>query len=187
MRIIVAITGASGATLGAKIAEVLHNKKIETHTVVSEGAKEVLKHETENAEEVLEKIKKHSSHFYNEKDMAAPIASGSFKVDGMIVAPCSMKTLASIAHGYSDNLIARAADVSIKQKRKLVLVPREIPFSPIHLENILKLANLGVWIIPAVYGLYFKPKTADDIEFYIAGKVLEAFDLEHNLYRRWRQ
>ncbi len=186
MKIIVAITGASGATLGAKIVETLHNKKIETYVIISEGAKEVLKHETENAEEVLNKIKKGASFIYNEKDLAAPIASGSFKTDGMIVAPCSMKTLAAIAHGYSDNLITRAADVCIKQKRKLVVVPREVPFSSIHLENMLKLSNLGVWIIPAVYGLYFKPKNVEDIEFYIAGKVLEAFDIEHNLYRRWQ-
>ncbi|MBU4245948.1 MAG: UbiX family flavin prenyltransferase [Nanoarchaeota archaeon] len=186
MKIIVAITGASGATIGAKIVEALHDKKIETHVIVSEGAKVVLKHETNNSEEVLNKIKKNASFFYTEKDLAAPIASGSFKTDGMIVAPCSMKTLAAIAHGYSDNLITRAADVCIKQKRKLVIVPRETPFSSIHLENMLKLSNQDVWIIPAVYGLFFKPKNADDIEYYIAGKVLEAFDIAHNLYKRWQ-
>lgn len=187
MKLIVAITGASGATLGAKIAEALHNKKIETYVIVSEGAKEVLKHETDNADEVLAKLAKSATQLYSEKDMSAPIASGSFATDGMIVAPCSMKTLAAIAHGYSDNLITRAADVCIKQKRKLVLVPRETPFSSIHLENMLKLSNQDVWIIPAVYGLYFKPKSAEDIEYYVAGKVLEAFDIEHNLYRRWQQ
>ena len=186
MKIIIAITGASGATIGAKIAEALHNKKIETHVIVSEGAKVVLKNETENSEEILNKIKKNASFFYSEKDFAAPIASGSFKTDGMIVAPCSMKTLTAIAHGYSDNLITRAADVCIKQKRKLVLVPRETPFSSIHLENMLKLSNLGVWIIPAVYGMYLKPKSAEDIEYYISGKVLEAFDIEHNFYKRWQ-
>lgn len=186
MKIIIAITGASGATIGAKIADALHSKKIETHVIVSVGAKEVLKHETENAEEVLDKIKKSASFFYSEKDLAAPIASGSFATDGMIVAPCSMKTLAAIAHGYSDNLITRAADVCIKQKRKLVLVPRETPFSSIHLENMLKLSNQDIWIIPAVYGLYFRPKSAEDIEYYLAGKVLEAFGIEHNLYKRWQ-
>lgn len=186
MKIIVAITGASGAIIGAKILEALREKKIETHTILSEGAKEVLKHEAENADEEIARIKKASSFFYGEKEFSSPIASGSFKTDGMIIAPCSMKTLAAIAHGYSDNLITRAADVCIKQKRNLALVPRETPFSPIHLENMLKLSNLGVWIIPAVYGLYFKPKSIDDIESYLAGKALEAFGIEHKLYRGWK-
>ncbi len=194
MKIIVAITGASGATLGLRVLEALRRGKIETHTVVSNGAMEVLKHECGNdnddddgLKKIMEKIRKNSSRLYGEKDFAAPIASGSFATDGMVVAPCSMKTLAAISHGYSDNLITRAADVCIKQKRRLVLVPRETPFSSIHLENMLKLSNLGVWIVPAVYGLYFKPKKVEDIESYIAGRALEAMGIEHDLYLRWTQ
>lgn len=188
MKIIVAITGASGATLGLRVLEALRERKTETHTIVSEGAMEVLRHECGGKlEDEMEKIRKNSSRLYGEKDFAAPIASGSFATDGMAVAPCSMKTLAAISHGYSDNLITRAADVCIKQKRRLVLVPRETPFSSIHLENMLKLSNLGVWIVPAVYGLYFKPKKVGDIESYIAGRALEALGVEHDLYRRWKQ
>lgn len=191
MKIIVAITGASGTTLGVRLLEALsRSRRVETHAVVSNGAMEVLKHECGNNDglkKIMEKIRKNTSHLYGEKDFAAPIASGSFATDGMVVAPCSMKTLAAISHGYSDNLITRAADVCIKQKRKLVLVPRETPFSSIHLENMLKLSNLGVWIVPAVYGLYFKPKKVGDIESYIAGRALEALGVEHDLYRRWKQ
>lgn len=192
MKIIVAMTGASGTTLGVRMLEALsRSKKIETHTVVSNGAIEVLKHEcgssSDGWKKIMGKIRKTSFRLYGEKDFAAPIASGSFATDGMAVAPCSMKTLAAISHGYSDNLITRAADVCIKQKRRLVLVPRETPFSSIHLENMLKLSNLGVWIVPAVYGLYFKPRKVEDIESYIAGRALEALGVEHDLYRRWRQ
>jgi 4-hydroxy-3-polyprenylbenzoate decarboxylase len=117
--------------------------------------------------------------------MAAPISSGSFKTDGMVIIPCSMKTLASIANGLDDNLISRAASVCIKENRKLVVVPRETPLSKIHLENMVKLSELGVSILPAMPGFYFHPRTIDDLLFHIVGKVLDQFGIENNMFNRW--
>jgi 4-hydroxy-3-polyprenylbenzoate decarboxylase len=117
--------------------------------------------------------------------MYAPVASGSFKTDGMFVVPCSMKTLAGIANGYADNLIQRAADVVIKEGRPLLLSPREMPFSAIHLENMLKLARLGVKIAPPIPAFYHKPKSLDDMVSFIVGKMLDAFGIEHEIFRRW--
>lgn len=182
MRIIVALSGASGMEIGVRLAEELNKNKAEVHAVVSAGAKEVMKHECRDG---LKRIGECASRVYGEDDIGAAPASGSFKADGMIVAPCSMKTLASIACGYSSNLVGRAADVSIKQKRKLVLVPREIPFSSIHLENMLKLSNLGVFIVPPVLGLYHEPKKIGDVVDYVVGRILEVFGIEHDLYRKW--
>jgi len=123
--------------------------------------------------------------YYDEKDFHAPVASGSFRTDGMFVVPCSMKTLAGIAGGYANNLTERAADVAMKEGRPLVLSPRELPFSPIHLENMLKLARLGVRIAPPVIGFYHRPKGVDDIIDFIAGRILDAMGVEHRLFRRW--
>jgi 4-hydroxy-3-polyprenylbenzoate decarboxylase len=117
--------------------------------------------------------------------MEAPIASGSFKTDGMLIVPCSMKTLSGIANGYANNLIERTADVTIKEGRALLLSPREMPFSAIHLENMLKLARIGVKIVPPVLAFYHKPKKIDDIVDFIAGKILDAVGVEHEIYRRW--
>ncbi|MFH1126779.1 MAG: UbiX family flavin prenyltransferase [archaeon] len=184
MRIIVAITGASGVEIGIRALEELKKAGIETHTILSEAAKLVMKHETDE-KKAMERITRNSDRLYSEKDLDASIASGSYKVDGMIIAPCSMKTLASIATGYADNLVSRAADVQIKQKRTLVLVPRETPLSSIHLENMLKLSNLGVWIIPPVLSFYTQPKTIGDMIANTVGRILDAFGITHKLYRRW--
>ncbi len=154
---------------------------------MSESAKTVMKYETDNFEESMKRIESSSDKMYAENDIAASIASGSFKTDGMIVAPCSMKTLSAIANGYADNLVSRAADVQLKQQRKLVLVPRESPLNAIHLENMLKLARIGVCIIPPMLCYYTKPKSVDDMTNNVVGRVLDAFEIEHNLYRRWEK
>ncbi len=154
---------------------------------MSESAKTVMKYEQENFEESMKRIESNSDKMYAENDIAASIASGSFKTDGMIVAPCSMKSLSAIANGYADNLVSRAADVQLKQQRKLVLVPRESPLNTIHLENMLKLARIGVWIIPPMLCYYTKPKSVEDLTNNVVGRVLDAFDIEHNLYKRWKK
>ncbi len=146
-----------------------------------------MNYETENFEESMRKITENSHKIYKENDIAASIASGSFKVDGMIVTPCSMKTLSAIANGYSENLITRAADVQLKQQRKLVLVPRESPLNAIHLENMLKLSKLGVWIIPPMMCYYIKPKSVTDLTDNAVGRILDAFGIEHGLYKRWKK
>lgn len=134
---------------------------------------------------VVENIKALADCCYEEGDLAAPLASGSFKSNGMIIAPCSMKTLAAIACGYTENLITRTADVMIKEKRRLLLMVRETPLSPIHLENMLKLANLGVTIMPPVPAFYINPETVDDIINQTVGRALEQFGLEIKGLKRW--
>lgn len=123
--------------------------------------------------------------FYSDGHMDAPVASGSFKTDGMFVVPCSMKTLSGIACGYANNLIERAADVTLKEGRTLLLSPREMPFSAVHLENMLKLARLGVRIAPPVPAFYHKPESMDDMVNFVVGKMLDSFGIEHHLFRRW--
>jgi 4-hydroxy-3-polyprenylbenzoate decarboxylase len=182
LRLIVAITGASGVVYGKRLLEVLREKKVETHLIISKAAENVVEHELETTKRELEKL---ASHFYDVNDLSAPIVSGSFKTDGMIVIPCSMKTLAGIAHGYSDNLILRAADVTLKEKRRLVLVPRETPLSVVHLRNMLDLASQGVSILPAMPAYYHKPEKIQDLIDFIVGKVLDLLGIEHELFNRW--
>ena len=149
LKIVVGITGNSGVIYGIKLLYFLKKFEIETHIVLSKWAEKNIEIETD---ESIAEVKKLASFEYKENDMAASISSGSFKTDGMIIIPCSMKTLASIANGYDDNLISRAAAVTIKENRKLVIVPRETPLSQIHLSNMLKLAKIGVTILPAMPG-----------------------------------
>lgn len=184
MRLVVAITGASGIVYGKRLLEVLKKGKIETHLIISQTAKKLIEYELETKPETVEKL---ATHVYGNEDLFAPIASGSFKFDAMIIAPCSMKTLAGIACGYSDNLILRAAEVCLKEKRKLILVPRETPLSPIHLSNMLKLSRLGALIVPAMPAYYHKPRNIDDIVDFIVGKILDQLGIEHKLFRRWRE
>src|SRR5919199_2079607 len=181
-KIVVGITGSSGVIYGIKLLHILKESEIETHIVLSKWAEKNIEIETD---ERVEEVKKLASFEYKENDMAASISSGSFKTDGMIIIPCSMKTLASIANGYDDNLISRAASVTIKENRKLVIVPRETPLSRIHLENMLKLSEIGVTILPAMPGFYYKPKSMDDLIVHIVGKILDQFRIDHNLFRRW--
>lgn len=182
LRLIIAITGASGVVYGKRLLEVLQNKKIETHLIISETAEKIIKHELEATKKDIEKL---ASHVYSVNDLTAQIASGSFKTDAMIIIPCSMKTLAGIAHGYAENLILRVADVMLKEKRKLILVPRETPLNIIHLRNMLELAKQGVTIVPAMPAYYHKPKNVSDVVDYVVGKVLDCLEIEHALFKRW--
>jgi 4-hydroxy-3-polyprenylbenzoate decarboxylase len=182
MRIVVAITGASGAIYGITLLEELEKREVETHLIISAWGKKIIELETTHSPAYLSK---RATFSYGDEEMAAPPASGSFLHQGMVIAPCSMKTLAAIAHGWAESLITRAADVTIKEKRPLILLPRETPFSPIHLENMLKLARLGVTIMPPVPAFYARPETIQDLVNQTVGRVLDLLDLENNLVRRW--
>ena len=182
MRLIVAITGASGVIYGKRFLEALKEKNVETHLIISKAGEKMLQYELGVARKDLERL---ASHVYDEDLLTAPIASGSFITDGMAIIPCSMKTVAGIAHGYSENLILRAADVTLKEKRKLIIVPRETPLNAIHLRNLLELAMQGVAVIPAMPAFYHKPEKIEDLVDFIVGKVLDTLGIEHNLFKRW--
>ena len=162
--------------------EVLKNLNVETHLIMSEWAEKCISMETEYT---IDYVKSLATNTSNEKNMASSVSSGTHRVDGMIIAPCSMKTLSAIANGYDNTLIARAAGVTIKESRKLILMARETPLSAIHLENMLKLSRLGVVILPPVTEFYTKPKSIDDIVNHGVGKCLDQFNIEHDLYHRW--
>jgi 4-hydroxy-3-polyprenylbenzoate decarboxylase len=182
MKLVIGITGSTGVIYGIRMLEVLKKLGIETHLIISEWAMKCILMETDAQ---VEHVKSLATSISDEKNMASSVSSGTHKVNGMIIAPCSMKTLSAIANGYDDTLMARAAGVTIKESRKLILMVRETPFSAIHLENMLKLSRLGVVILPPVTEFYTKPKTIDDIVNHGVGKCLDQFDIEHNLYPRW--
>jgi len=184
-KLIIAITGTTGVIYGVKMIEYLHEHEedIETFLVISDAAKRILTLETSVTPEALSKK---ASWYFEPEDIAAPIASGSFLTDGMVIIPCSTKTLAAIANGYSDNLIARAADVTLKERRKLIVVPRETPLNKIHLRNMLSLSEAGAIVLPPVPAFYYEPKTIDEIINYTIGKVLDVLGIEHRLFERWK-
>ena len=182
MKLVVGITGSTGVIYGVRLLQVLKEKKIQTHLIMTEWAKKCLAMETDFTPD---EVKSLATTISDEANMAASISSGTHKIDGMIVIPCTMKTLSSIAVGYDETLIARAAGVTLKESRKLILVPRETPLTAINLENMLKLARLGVVILPPVPGFYTKPKTIDEIVNHTVGKCLDQFNIEHDLYKRW--
>lgn len=182
MDLILAITGASGVIYGKRLLEVLHEKDIQINLIVSSAAEEIMKYEIE---EDIGGLRKKSVKSYEPDELDAPISSGSVDVDGMVIAPCSMKTLSSISNGITDNLITRAADVTIKEGRKLVLVPRETPLNHIHLRNMINLSQAGAIILPAAPAFYYAPESSDDLVNFIVGKILEQFGIEHNLYQSW--
>ncbi|AAY61710.1 polyprenyl P-hydroxybenzoate and phenylacrylic acid decarboxylase family protein [Rickettsia felis str. Pedreira] len=181
-KIIIAISGASGAIYGIRLLEVLKEQNIETHLVISEGAALTIKLETKYS---IDEVKFLANYYYDDKDLGSTISSGSFKTSGMIIAPCSMKTLASIAHSMEDSLISRAAGVVLKDRRKLILMTRETPLHIGHLENMLKVANYGGIIAPPVPAFYNNPKAIDDIVNHSITRVLDFFDIETNLIKRW--
>jgi len=182
LRLVVAVTGASGVIYGKRLLEILKEKKIETHLIVSKAAEKVMEHELGLSKKDFEKL---VNHVYDTNELMAPLMSGSFKTDGMIVIPCSMKTLAGIAHGFADNLILRAADVALKEKRRLVVVPRETPLNTVHLRNMLAVAELGVHVVPAMPAFYHKPEKIDDLANFVVGRVLDCFGVEHRLFKRY--
>lgn len=182
MKLIVAMTGATGAAIGVRVLSALKDLGVETHLVISRWARATIELETPYS---VQEVIALASKTYSERDQAAAISSGSFRVDGMIVVPCSMKTLAAIRCGYGEGLIARAADFTLKEQRKLVLVPRESPLNAIHLENMLALTRAGAMMMPPMPAFYNHPVSTDDIINHVASRILDQFGLENNLTRRW--
>jgi 4-hydroxy-3-polyprenylbenzoate decarboxylase len=182
MRIVVGITGATGSIIGIRLLKVLRELNVTTHLVLSKWGRATLEMETAySAREVGEL----ADHVHAPGDATAVIASGSFRTDGMVIAPCSMKTLAAIHSGYGEGLIPRAADVTLKEGRKLVLVPREVPLSEIHLRNMLGIAQLGAVIAPPMPAFYTKPNSVEDIVDHAVGRVLDQFGLDLPGMPRW--
>jgi len=182
MKLIIGITGSTGVIYGIRLVEVLKKLNIETNLIMTEWATKCIGMETEFTPKYVKSL---ATIVSDEQNMAAGISSGTHKVDGMIIAPCSMKTLSAIANGYDETLVARSAAVTIKEGRKLVLMVRETPLSAINIENMLKLARLGIVILPPVTEFYTKPKTIDDIVNHGVGKCLDQFGIDHELYPRW--
>lgn len=183
MKLIVGITGATGAPLAVTLLQALQQiPDVETHLVMSRWAKATIELETAYTARDISAL---ADVTYSSSDQAAKISSGSFKTDGMIIIPCSMKTLAGIRAGYSEGLVGRAADVVIKENRKLVLVPRETPLSTIHLENMLALAQKGVSLVPPMPAWYNHPRSIEDVQHHIVARVMDQFDLEYPQAKRW--
>src|SRR2546428_3763769 len=181
-RLIVAITGATGTIFGVRLLETLQKTDIETHLVMSKWAVRTLIHETSYT---IEQVQRLATRVYPLADQGAAISSGSFLTMGMVVVPCSMRTLSAIAHGLGDNLIHRAADVILKERRRLVLAIREAPLSDIHLENMLKLSRMGVIICPPMPAFYNKPQSLDDLVNYSAARLLDQLDIHLDVRNRW--
>jgi flavin prenyltransferase len=180
--LIVAITGATGTIFGVRILQLLQGTDVDTHVIISRWGARTLAEETEYT---VEQVQAMATHAYPIGDQGAAISSGSFVALGMVVAPCTVNTLASIALGHGDNLIHRAADVTLKERRKLVLLVRESPLNDIHLENMLKLSRMGVVILPPVPAFYNHPQSLDEMVNHIAMRALDQFDLHLDIMRRW--
>lgn len=180
--IVIAITGASGVIFGYRLLEVLNTMNIETGLLISDAAKTIIDYELNtNIEDIIEL----ADNYYETNDLTASVNSGSFKFDSLVIIPCSMKTLSSIANGYADNSITRVADVALKERRKTVIVPRETPLRTVHLENMLKISKEGGIILPPVPGFYSEPESVNDIVDFIVGKVLDSLRIENKLYKKW--
>jgi 4-hydroxy-3-polyprenylbenzoate decarboxylase len=183
MVLIVGITGASGVIYGIRLLEVLSTMKgIETHLIISQAGEINIGYETDWK---VQDIKALADFYYDIHDIGARLASGSFEADGMVIAPCSMKTLSALAHSYSENLLIRAGDVTLKERRRLVLLVRETPLHVGHLRNMEKLAEMGAIIMPPVPAFYHRPRTIQDIIDHTIGKILDILGIEHNLFQRW--
>ncbi len=184
MRLIVAITGSSGAIYGIRLLEALRAApKVEVHLILSKGGKLTISLETGRS---VKSVAALAHEVHSDQDLAATLASGSFKTAGMIVAPCSMKTLSGIVHSYADNLVVRAADVVLKERRRLVLMPRETPLHLGHCRLLVQAAELGAIIAPPIPAFYGAPKTIDDLINHSVGRVLDLFDIQSTLVNRWR-
>jgi 4-hydroxy-3-polyprenylbenzoate decarboxylase len=182
-RIIVGISGASGVIYGIDLLKALRDCGCESHLVLSEWARKNILLETDYT---VAEVERFADHVYDDADLAAPIASGSFITRGMVIAPCTIKTLSAIAHSYNVNLMTRAADVALKERRSLVLVVRETPLHKGHLELMLTAANLGAVILPPLPAFYHRPATIDDIVRHTTGKVLDSLKIHHDLFHRWQ-
>lgn len=182
-RLIIGLSGASGVIYGIRLLEVLQKVQgIESHLVITPSAEKNVILETAYS---VESVKKMADQIYAIQDQSVSIASGTFKTLGMVVAPTSIKTLSAIANSYNDNLLVRAADVTLKEGRKLVLIPRETPLHQGHLELMLKASRIGATLLPSMPGFYFKPQTVEDIVDHTVGKILDQFQISHPLYDEW--
>lgn len=184
MRLIIGMSGASGVIYGIRLLEVLSRvEQVETHLVLSDSAKLNIAIETDRSAKEIQAL---ADEVYSNRDIAARLASGSFKTDGMIVAPCAVKTLSAIANSYADSLLVRAADVVLKERRRLVLVPRETPLHTGHCELLLKASQMGAILAPPMPAHYINPQTVDDLVDHHVGRILDLFDLDPGLVQRWQ-
>jgi 4-hydroxy-3-polyprenylbenzoate decarboxylase len=184
MRLIIGMSGASGVIYGIRLLEVLSRvEQVETHLVLSDSAKLNIAIETDHSAKEVQAL---ADEVYSNKDIAARLASGSFKTDGMIVAPCAVKTLSAIANSYADSLLVRAADVVLKERRRLVLVPRETPLHTGHCELLLKASQMGAILAPPMPAHYINPMTVDELVDHHVGRILDLFDLDPGLVQRWQ-
>ena len=181
-RLIIGMTGSTGAIFGIRMLEALQRTDVETHLIISKWAQRTIEHETRHT---VEQVRALATVVHSQGDMGASISSGSFLTEGMVVIPCSVRTLGGIANGYGEHLVHRAADVILKERRKLVLVVRETPLSEVHLENMLKLARMGVVMLPPMPAFYNHPKTVEDVIDHIVMRVLDQFGIETPFAKRW--
>jgi 4-hydroxy-3-polyprenylbenzoate decarboxylase len=181
-RLVVGITGATGVIYGVRLLEVLKDLNIEAHLILSDAGKKNILIETEFSIPYVESL---AYKIYDVNNLAAAVSSGSFKTSGMVIAPCTIKTLSGVANSYNDNLMVRAADVMLKEKRRLILVVRETPFHKGHLELMSKVADLGGIILPPVPAFYILPRKIEDLIDHTVGKILDLMDIEHSLFKRW--
>jgi 4-hydroxy-3-polyprenylbenzoate decarboxylase len=182
MRLILGISGATGAIYGIRLLEVLRERRLETHLIITPTSEKIIPQETSYS---VKEVKHLAASVYENEDLSAPISSGSFKMDGMVIIPCSIKSLSSIAHSHNENLLIRAADVTLKERRRLVLVVRETPLHQGHLELMLQACRTGAILLPPMPAFYFHPKTIDDLVNQTLGKVLDLFGIDHDLFKRW--
>ena len=183
MKVLVSIGGASGSIYGIRLLEELVKSKVELHLIISDGAKKILEHETKyKSEEIIKK----ANFYYDNSDMFAGPASGSFKIDAMVICPCSMKTLSAVANGYSDTLTSRAAGCCLKEERKFIIVVRETPLDLPGIKNMLSAKQAGATILPAMPGFYHKPQKIEDLVDFLIGKILDQLKIKHSLFKRWK-
>ena len=184
MEITLGISGASGIQYGIRLLEILAEKGIRTHLILTDAAKQIMEIETDYTPSDVETL---ATWSYSQKDFSAPIASGSYRTAGMVIAPCSMKTLGAVANGVSDTLLTRAADVCLKEEKKLILMTRETPLNLIHLENMVRAKKAGASILPACPGFYSRPKTLEDLVDIMVGRALDLLGIENDIYERWSE
>ena len=181
-RLIIGVSGASGAPIALELLRALQSTEIESHLIITEGGEQTILHETGLTVRDFAGL---ADQVYDNKNIGAAPASGSYRTIGMAVVPCSMKTLAGISSGYSDNLLLRAADVTLKERRKLMLAARECPLSAVHLRNMYELTKIGAVILPPVLSFYNRPETLQDATCHIVGKILDQFDIPYTPFKRW--